>query len=61
MNKIFMLFVLLLLISIMGCSTYGATGNAINKDVGYGGYDSRSGPQQITGKITGTGHEQQCY
>jgi len=61
MNKIFMLIVLLLFILVTGCSTYGATGNTVNDGAGNGWNDPNSGSQQITGKMTGTGHERQCY
>jgi len=61
MKKLIMFMVLLLLILVVGCTSYGATGNAVNRDAAYAGYDSNSGSPPITGKMTGTGHERQCY
>jgi len=61
MNKIIIFIVLLLLILVVGCTSYGATGNSVHGNVGSGGYDSNAAYPPITGKMTGTGHERQCY
>ena len=61
MKKIFILIAVLLLILVAGCTAHGATGNTFNEGAGYAGYDSNSAYPPITGKMTGTGHERQCY
>jgi len=61
MNKIFVFIVLLLLILAVGCAKQGTTGYPINGNAAYTGYDSNSGGSPITGRMTGTGHERQCY
>jgi len=61
MKKIFMFIVLFLLILTVGCTTYGATENSANGNAAYAGYNTNSGSQPITGRMTGTGHERVCY